>query len=256
MRLRKASSQRRRSARRIFANASSGWPTAMAQDAKHVDSKSPRQTKDLWAVARNWPTETWSTPRVTANKTSAKAFRESSSKPSLIDQARNWPTPAAAPEAPNTNSNTVNGPSSLGEAAQMWQTPVTDSFRSRGGDRVEEPELDRQARMWATPMARDSKGVDPQNRQGGESLPQQVAASWSTPLVDDLSHQARQMQMAGESTSPQADLRLLRPVLNPSFVEALMGWPSGATDYASSETAWCQWLQRMRSLLSQLGWEC
>ena len=39
-----------------------------------------------------------------------------------------WPTPVASPEAPNNNSNCVNGPTSLLEAAEMtmagWPTPV------------------------------------------------------------------------------------------------------------------------------------
>jgi len=40
--------------------------------------------------------------------------------------------------------------------------------------------------------------------------------------------------------------------LNPLFVEALMGWPTGWTGFASVATAWSPWLQRMRFELSQL----
>ena len=42
-------------------------------------------------------------------------------------------------------------------------------------------------------------------------------------------------------------------VLNPLFVEALMGWPTGWTGFASVATEWCLWLQRMRSELWQLN---
>ena len=42
------------------------------------------------------------------------------------------------------------------QAEQLWQTPATDSFRSRGGDRKDEMGLDQQARIaWPTPAARD-----------------------------------------------------------------------------------------------------
>jgi DNA (cytosine-5)-methyltransferase 1 len=39
------------------------------------------------------------------------------------------------------------------DLAQAWQAPATDSFRSRGGDRKDEPGLDRQARQWVSPSA-------------------------------------------------------------------------------------------------------
>ena len=44
-----------------------------------------------------------------------------------------------------------------------------------------------------------------------------------------------------------------RRTLNPLFVEALMGWPTGWTGFASVATAWSRWLQRMRCELSQLN---
>ena len=42
-------------------------------------------------------------------------------------------------------------------------------------------------------------------------------------------------------------------ILNPLFVEALMGWPTGWTGFASVATAWFRWLRRMRCDLSQLN---
>jgi hypothetical protein len=41
--------------------------------------------------------------------------------------------------------------------------------------------------------------------------------------------------------------------LNPAFVEALMGWPTGWTSFDSVATEWSPWLQRMRFELSRLG---
>jgi len=46
-------------------------------------------------------------------------------------------------------------------AAELWQTPAVDSFRSRGGDRKDEMGLDQQARIaWVTPTSRDWKGAN------------------------------------------------------------------------------------------------
>jgi len=102
------------------------------------------------------------------------------------------------------NGNGMGMPLTI--AAMLWQTPQTDSFRSRGGDRKREIGLDRQSKM----------------------------ASY------DLSHQARAMETPG-SGSPQ---RTRRPSLrlNPVFVEWLMGFPRGwslpfvGTDSAASGT--------------------
>ncbi len=40
--------------------------------------------------------------------------------------------------------------------------------------------------------------------------------------------------------------------LNPPFVEALMGWPTGWTGFDSVGTEWCRGLRRMRGELLNL----
>ncbi len=52
---------------------------------------------------------------------------------------------------------------------------------------------------------------------------------------------------AGSDTCEQ------RRTLNPAFVEALMGWPTGWTDFGSVATACSHWLLRMRSELWRLN---
>lgn len=42
------------------------------------------------------------------------------------------------------------------------------------------------------------------------------------------------------------------PVLNPRFVEALMGFPIGWTDFAHSATQWSRYKQRLRSAFSRI----
>ena len=71
--------------------------------------------------------------------------------------------------------------------ANQWQTPQTDSFRCRGGDRKNEMGLDQQARHFPLPQ-------DQQTHDGPPS---------SQPA------------------------QILRRRLNPRFVEWLMGFPIG-----------------------------
>ncbi len=92
---------------------------------------------------------------------------------------------------------------------------------------------DQRGRMWMTPTARDHK-------DGATSLA-------NTPVNGLLGRQVLVTPMAGSDTSEP------RRTLNPLFVEALMGWPTGWTGFASVATAWSPWLRRMRCELSQLN---
>jgi len=87
--------------------------------------------------------------------------------------------------------------------------------------------------LWVTPMARDHK-------EGATTLA-------DTPGNGVLGLQVLVPRMAGSDTSD------VRRTLNPLFVEALMGWPTGWTAFASTATAWSPWLRRMRSELWQLN---
>ena len=84
-----------------------------------------------------------------------------------------------------------------------------------------------------TPTARDHK-------DGATSMA-------NTPVNGLLGRQVLTTPMAGHDTSDT------RRTLNPLFVEALMGWPTGWTGFASVATVWCRWLRLMRSELSRLN---
>lgn len=66
-----------------------------------------------------WPTPMSRDHRSATPDGSARANRKQAQSrwPDLNDAAANWPTPTTAPEAPNTGSNQVNGPTSLLEGA-------------------------------------------------------------------------------------------------------------------------------------------
>ena len=170
-----------------------------------------------------------------------------------------WPTPRASA---NENRQTKPTPSqaagqhgmNLATTAALWPTPQIDSFRSRGGERKDEKGLDRMARDWPTPMANDGCKPSAGNRRTADLT--HAAGMWMTPTARDhkdgattlantpvnglLGRQVLVTPMAG------TDISDARRTLNPLFVEALMGWPTGWTGFASVATAWSPWLRRMR----------
>lgn len=114
--------------------------------------------------------------------------RPSRGTPSLDTwAAKQWATPRASA---NENRTTKNAPTHgvshgltlAGQAGSLWQTPATDSFRSRGGDRKDEPGLDQQARHWPTPVKADGeRGSDWNARREGNPTLVGAAKHWPTP---------------------------------------------------------------------------
>ena len=99
-----------------------------------------------------------------------------------------WPT-ARAEDAESAGKHRGRGADSLTAASGEWQTPATDSFRSRGGDRKGEMGLDQQARvLWPTATAKDSEAAGGKGciERGlrGDSL-HSSATSWPTPTAGD-----------------------------------------------------------------------
>ncbi len=159
---------------------------------------------------------------------------------------------------------TNNGDGGGGEFHKQvthWQTPATDSFRSRGGDRKDEPGLDQQARCWPTPRTctggPDSKATRTARGSGGPDL-QEVARAWPTPCANPAAvtqwptprSNDHKSSVTGNIAKPNArplceaisSFRLAPMTstlggpfsestrkLNPHFVESLMGLPLGWT---------------------------
>jgi len=156
-----------------------------------------------------------------------------------------WPTPAASddnksPEAHMAMKQRMKGGprntiTSLQVKVQLWQTPsvavTLGGNLTRGGNRADEPLLRGQAKLWPT-----AAGDGHQTRHMGGNLALGGAAQlWPTDAMPSLPAQAT----TGQLGSPTG------LVLNPRFVEMLMGWPFGMTSLESSETeSYQQWLQR------------
>lgn len=101
-----------------------------------------------------------------------------------------WRTPdVPASGGPRNRQNSVGHghQTTIGEQAEHWQTPATDSFRSRGGERRNEQGLDQQARTWKSPQARDYRS--------GES-PRTNREMYGT-RAEPLSAQVREFGLTG-----------------------------------------------------------
>lgn len=129
-------------------NGSGSWPTPKEQNAR---SYSPKRD-DLSSRADQWATptsrdhkDTGSLANVPENALlgrQASNFApgptgspsEGPTAPSASSPVKPWATPVAAPDAPNTNSNTKNDIPSPGGQAKAWATPAAgDEIGSHGG---------------------------------------------------------------------------------------------------------------------------
>jgi len=97
-------------------------------------------------------------------------------------------------------------------AAKVWQTPATDSVRSRGGDRKAEMGIDQQARMWTTPTATeeqkdrmtDAAMRREMNRENAGNALAKDVRFWTTP---DVSSGARDMSKIDPEAQKRADTK-------------------------------------------------
>jgi hypothetical protein len=71
------------------------------------------------------------------------------------------------------------------QALKNWQTPATDSFRSRGGDRIAEMGLDQEARNFGTPRVGTHGGNGQKNPIPGKSRIEDQARNFLTPKAND-----------------------------------------------------------------------
>ena len=262
--LRQHSSQRAKSARLTSGGASSSWPTPRASE-NYQGEETAEAARDgsAWLGAGRGATLTtkvssWPTPRAEERGAYQNEHGDPERpRPTLEGKAESaqWPTPQAHDAQGSKTPEQIEkgreagGVINLNETAEHWQTPQTDSFRSRGGDRVEEQGLDQQARdFWTTPQAHDAKGgmrTTARNSPDLDTMAEDPDSGLPVPPIS-LSGDA------SSSSTPDS-----RPRLNPRFVEWLMGWPPAwvslePTNSESSATALSLWRRRMRSSLSRL----
>lgn len=129
--------------------------------------------------------EHWTTP--TSTERSGQGERNSS----LRLDVRNWKTPHGMSNRDFRGKMGGCGGGEFAKQANLWQTPATDSFRSRSGDRKDEMGLDQQARLFPTPNARDYRTPNKRSYQErsetskGEQLQNFVEHSLLAPEIPD-----------------------------------------------------------------------
>lgn len=128
-------------------------------------------------------------------------------------------------------------------AEKVWPTPVTaDSGEKTTLVTHQHASLMREAVFWATPSVASATGG--QANRGQDRQDELLLAGQARDVCSRLDPTT---STDGPDTSASG------LTLNPRFVEALMGWPTGWTDFACSETALFRFRRRMRSALSQLA---
>lgn len=205
------------------------WVSACRRLSRELLMSEPR-TSESASSGSGWPT-----PTAMDSRSAARAHYDWG-RPgvTLTDAMRAWPTPSASlandQEEPETwrarqaqlvqkgvNGNGAGLP--LAIAAKEWPTPVA-SEAMRGSDTYMRgnQNLTGVSKGWPTPRATDGDKGGPNGRDGSGSPHLPMAAIQHFPPDPTT-------PMDGESTSSGTR------VLNPRFVEVLMGFPIGWTAF-------------------------
>lgn len=221
----------------------SSWPTATVNGNYNRKGLSPTSGDGLATAVAQWPT-----PRAEDSE-STGAHRDTPD--TLTSATRQWQTPRAVYGAGHAG---MESETHLTGQAIAWQAPATDSFRSRGGERKDEMGLDQQARTWATPRSSVAE-----NRTTKRTPSQKAGRANGGGHGEYLSVQAAEHSFPPDQQTGRGGPRTPSGVvLNPRFVEALMGLPDGWTDATidsmrSGMRSFPSWLathsQRLRVLL-------
>lgn len=246
MRLRVDSLARRKLGHLIAGNgcSSSGWTTPKSHQRGDCPSERERQTPSLESQGANWATPRSGEDRG-GNYQRDGGKKEGMARPTLTGQVKQWMTPVA------------NDDNKSPEAHLAMKT------RMKGGPRAEITSLQVQAKHWATPRASAKENYATKNAPShgvthGFTLAGQ-AGSWQTPASDSFRSRGgdrkdeqgldQQARFHPAQTTPKDGLESKR-VLNPRFVEWLMGWPIAWTGCDVLEMASFQsWRRKHLSVL-------
>lgn len=200
------------------------WPTPMGSDGTRSSGVYARGNPTLVGSARAWPTPVVSGihgPRAADGRRGV----------GLNTRAEQWPTPKSSDGT--TGSSSMGGlrdgdrSMPLPTAASRWPTPTSTDAKASGtaGTTL----TDAAVRQWATPAARDWKdGACVEANVPTKALLGRQAVRWATPASATSGLLDPTTSMDGEPTSPPgapSPPSSERRVLNPRFVEALMGLP-------------------------------
>ena len=180
------------------------------------------------AVSEQWPT-----PTVTGNTNKAGVSPKAGD--GLATAVKQWPTP---------RSTSSTGPCHHGEGgpdlqtAVLWSTPIASEVRQglqirREGKKGKQQSLTTEvvlSEMWPTPTAAargstSRPGDRPLEKSSHLQAQVQIAENWATPNAAD----GTGSHGGGQGRSLRSDVHGTGGVLNPEWVENLMGFPPGWT---------------------------
>lgn len=188
---------------------------------------------------RVWPTACTADSRSSAKATTTTGPERSHPGTMLTDAIRQWATSVASPQANRTTRPIPDERHGAHLSAQAVQWPSPTASMATPADMVQamyagsdprRPSYAEASALFPTPTAaRYGSSQNGINGKGGEF----ERPSANTPSLFTLASRgslpSRETPMDGEPTSKRG------LVLNPRFVEALMGLPSGWTDCERSE---------------------
>lgn len=168
----------------------------------------------------------WPTATSTDAKSSARHgyMIEGNAGTTLLDAARGW-TPDSA-HWPTPDASVAND----GEGVETFLVRKAHHAAKENPTRAGIPLSI--AVQWATPRATEGEKGGPNGRDGsGSAHLASQAATWPTPVANDgKGAQPVERPEGDDSLSTRVARSARGLVLNPVFVEALMGWPLGWTD--------------------------
>jgi hypothetical protein len=182
-----------------------------------------------------------------------ECFERQTSVPRIVESdCLSWPTPKSSIAGPDFAKLDRSATGiSLQTAAALWATPTAQD--SNGRDRHNQRDgsitlsLLGQSKLWTPPRASDGeKGSPNQTQDGLPALASQAvtASRWPPPTVQDAENTGGPSQFDRNSIPLNAAVTVSHPgptgslggmVLNPQFVEEMMGFPAGWTALDASE---------------------
>lgn len=254
------------------------------------DSSSWRTFPDLFGMDYPVSLETW--PKRGSLRSGVVSARRMWERPIVESGSSSWPTPVSnddnkTPEAHMAMKRRMKGGprntiTSLQVMAQTWPSPRAEDSEATGAHRGTPDTLTAATKQWQTPtvggggqqcdlIPHRGHFLRPSGKKATLYLEQQ-AAQWATPRSSPQENRATRIYgtntgikhaegLAQQAGSFRPDRGIVRGgqrtpsgvVLNPRFVEALMGLPDGWTGLAPIETtAYMRW--EMLSSLSVRRW--
>ena len=211
---------------------SESWPPSGSMRSGCVFEHRSLEHRTFGAAFSSWPGVSATRYGSSQNEGKVQHDRPSQGTPSLDTLARLWPTPRA--EDAESCGNHPGRQDSLNATARIWPTPQAhDAHPTRNVPNGNG--LETEAKRWRTPTAAIRRGpVDPEARKArGHMINLQDQA------VLGFGRQDR-TKTGAES----------KRVLNPRFVEWLMGFPFGWTELLPLEMESFQsWRRKHSSLL-------